>query len=104
MAIQALVISLVGQMGAGFKVRRNGEEDYMTRDVVRIRCIGYFEEDLTNPDRIEQVMVEIEQGTIRRPEFEMMFPKGRKMPRLYAAALFREGGEVLVEGWFFGIF
>jgi len=75
-------------------------EYYMKRDVAQIRCAGYFEEDLTNLDRIEQVMAEIEEGSIRRPEFELVFPIGGKMPPVYAAALFREGGDVFVEGWF----
>jgi hypothetical protein len=73
----------------------------MKQELVEIHCCGYFEDEhLTNFSRIEEVMTGIEQGSIRRPEFEVVFPRGGKKPPIYVSALFREGGKGLVEGWF----
>src|SRR5262249_53740423 len=58
----------------------------------------YFEEELTNYNRIREIMGVIEQGNILRPEFELVFVN--KKPTVYAAALFREGEPVFLEGWF----
>lgn len=70
----------------------------MMNGQVRIRCIGLFDEPLTEPERIEAVMKSIENGENRRPEFELLVPsRGAERPIL-AAALFREGTDC-VEGW-----
>jgi hypothetical protein len=70
----------------------------METEGVEIICNGYVEEELTNFDQIEEVMAEIEQGTILRPEFELVFPTEK--PTVCAAVCFREAEDGFVEGWF----
>jgi len=85
-------------MAVGCKVWQSFEEDSVKKENVRIICVGYFEEELTNYNRIKEIMAQIEQGNILRPEFELVF--ANKKPTVYAAALFREGEPVFLEGWF----
>jgi hypothetical protein len=66
---------------------------------MRIRCTHYFDEDLTDLQRVGDVMNDIANGKIRRPEFEVVLKKkGQKERVLQVAALFEEGKEF--EGWF----
>jgi hypothetical protein len=67
---------------------------------MRIRCKGYFDERLIQPDRIGHVMDDIVSFAIKRPEFEIVRDGNSEESSTFVAALFRVSPEAGLEGWF----
>jgi hypothetical protein len=65
-----------------------------------ISCVGYVEDEVASGENIQQVMTDMAEGIIERPEFRLVPVPPDNRPIIYVGALFREGGEVMLEGWF----
>jgi hypothetical protein len=70
---------------------------------LRLRCFGYVDEQIDSMDKAEQVMEEIEVGTIERPEIEIVQEVEGHERLIHVGALFREGGDERCLGWLLSI-
>ena len=75
----------------------------MSGSRLRLRCFGYVDEQIDSMDKAEQLMEEVENGVIERPEVEIVQElegQERLIERLiHMGALFRESGDERCLGW-----
>ncbi|MEW4564751.1 hypothetical protein AB1K70_19580 [Bremerella sp. JC770] len=65
---------------------------------MRIRCFGVLDEELPTTEKLVELMHQVENGEVGRPEIEIVDGEGQAEKIFHIGALFREGDGECV-GW-----